>query len=135
MKFVKILALVLAVCLMSAAFVACDNGGKEKETEAEKVELNVKVIVKNGSEKVYEEDVVYSGTDATLGSIIAWMCEVNLDVENAQPFDSNGLLTTIGTVTGSNWYAYYEDSGSNNTFDSIKNQEIENGKTIVIVCK
>ena len=135
MKFVKIMALVLAVCLMSVAFVACDKGGKENETEAEKIQLNVKVIVKNGSEKVYEEDVNYTGTDATLGSIITWMCEVNLDVENAQPFDSNGLLTAIGTVTGSNWSAYYEDAGSNNTFDSIKSQVIENGKTVVIVCK
>ena len=109
--------------------------GENETLMADILANNVKVIVKNGSEKVYEEDVAYTGTDATLGSIIAWMCEVNLDVENAQPFDSNGLLTTIGTVTGSNWSAYYEDSGSNNTFDSIKNQEIENGKTVVIVCK
>ena len=135
MKFVKILALVMAVCLLSAAFVACDNGDKGTETTAdEKVSLKVKVIVKQGNETKYEEDVNYTGTDATLGSIIDWLCEVNLGIDNAECFDANGLLTGIGDVTGSNWIAYYEDAGKNNKFDSIKNQTIEDGKTIIISC-
>ena len=135
MKFVKILALVMAVCLLSAAFVACDNGDKGTETTAdEKVSLKVKVIVKQGSDTKYEEDVNYTGTDATLGSIIDWLCEVNLGIDNAECFDANGLLTGIGDVTGSNWIAYYEDAGKNNKFDSIKNQVIEDGKTIIISC-
>ena len=135
MKFVKILALVMAVCLLSAAFVACDNGDKGTETTAdEKVSLKVKVIVKQGNDTKYEEDVNYTGTDATLASIIDWLCEVNLGIENAECFDANGLLTKIGDVTGSGWYAYYEDAGKNNKFDSIKNQVIEDGKTIIIAC-
>ena len=137
MKFIKILALILSVCLLGAAFVACDKGG-ESATEAdtaEKVVINVKVIVKDGNETKYEDTVKYEGTEPTLGNIIDWFCEVSLEQENAEPFDANGLLTKIGELEGSNWVAYYEDKGSNNKFDSIKSKPIEDGKTVIIVKK
>jgi hypothetical protein len=35
MKFLKILAVIMAVCLLGSAFIACDNGDAGKETSAD----------------------------------------------------------------------------------------------------
>ena len=120
MKLIKILALVLSIALLSCAFIACDSGDAATDTTAADTEaatkVEVKLIIKDGSTTKYEGTVTCNGT---LGNAI-------------EVFDSNGLLTTIGELTG-NWKAYYEDQGQGKAFESIKTQVLESGKTVVIV--
>ena len=132
MKFTKILALILAVCMMSVVFVACDNGGKEDESESAKTEsITVTLIIKDADGKTVDTmDVPCNGT---LGDAIDMYCAAK--GYEGECFDANNLLTTIGELKGSTWKAYYEDEGSNNAFDSIKNQTLQAGKKVVVSLK
>ena len=135
MKFVKILALLLSVALLSCAFIACDSGTPEETTAgdtaaAEKVEVTL--IIKDGSVTKYEGTVTCNGN---LGNAIEVFCAGEFE-EEFEIFDSSDLLSTIGELTsgnGKSWKAYYEDEGQSKAFESIKKQTLENGKTVVIV--
>ena len=133
MKFIKILALVLSIALLSCAFIACDSGDANADTTASETEAATKVevtlIIKAGSTTKYEGTVTCNGT---LGNAIEVFCAGEFE-EEFEVFNSNGLLTTIGELTGSNWKAYYEDEGQGKAFESIKTQTLEAGKTVVIV--
>lgn len=133
MKFTKILALILAVCMMSVVFVACDNGGKEDESESAKTEsITVTLIIKDADGKTVDTMDVYC--NGTLGDAIEMYCAGK--GYEGECFDATtGLLTTIGELSGSTWKAYYEDEGSNNAFDSIKNQTLQAGKKVVVSLK
>lgn len=132
MKLIKILALVLSIALLSCAFIACDSGDAATDTTAADTEaatkVEVKLIIKDGSTTKYEGTVTCNGT---LGNAIEVFCAGEFE-EEFEVFDSNGLLTTIGELTG-NWKAYYEDQGQGKAFESIKTQVLESGKTVVIV--
>ena len=132
MKLIKILALVLSIALLSCAFIACDSGDAATDTTAADTEaatkVEVKLIIKDGSTTKYEGTVTCNGT---LGNAIEVFCAGEFE-EEFEVFDSNGLLTTIGELTG-NWTAYYEDQGQGKAFESIKTQVLESGKTVVIV--
>ena len=131
MKFIKILALILSLALLSCAFIACDSGDAADTTAAESeatAKIEVKLIVKDGSTTKYEGTVTCNGT---LGNAIEVFCAGEFE-EEFEVFDANGLLTTIGELTG-NWKAYYEDEGQGKAFESIKTQTLEAGKTVVIV--
>lgn len=131
MKFIKILALILSLALLSCAFIACDSGDAADTTAAESeatAKIEVKLIVKDGSITKYEGTVTCNGT---LGNAIEVFCAGEFE-EEFEVFDANGLLTTIGELTG-NWKAYYEDEGQGKAFESIKTQTLEAGKTVVIV--
>ena len=136
MKFLKIFAVLMAVCLLGTAFVACDtrrfddNNTVEIETQAAGVEVNL--IVKDGSKTEYEGKVVCNGK---LGNAIELFCAGEFE-EEIQVFDATGLLYAIGNLKageGKYWKAYYEDEGQEKAFASIKDQEVKNGKTVVIV--
>lgn len=137
MKLVKILAVILSVCMLACAFVACDSGSANDETTAAETtastNIEVTLIIKDGSTEVAKETVTCNGT---LGHAIEVFCageyEEEFEIFNA----STGLLTTIGDLTaggGKAWKAYYEDEGQQKAFDSIKDKELEAGKTVVIV--
>jgi hypothetical protein len=132
MKFTRVLALLLAVCMMSAVFVACDKGGNEEETETVATEsITVTLIIKDADGKTVDTlDVPCNGT---LGDAIEMYCAAK--GYDGECFDANGLLSTIGDLSGSNWKAYYEDEGSNNAFGSIKDQTLQAGKKVVVSLK
>ena len=51
-------------------------------------------------------------------------------------FNSTGLLSAIVDLKagdGKSFKAYYEDEGQSKAFESIKTQELTEGKTVVIV--
>ncbi len=129
MKLVKVLAFVLTLCMMSMAFVACDKDGETEEsgtTAATKVKVTLIVRDASGAQK-YEDEVV---CDGTLGDAI----EMLHAAEDGQGecFDANGLLTTVGELTGTDWKAYDKEAGSNNAYESIKNQAVTEGQTIIV---
>lgn len=140
MKFVKILALVLSVCMLGSMLLACDKGGDTEETEtAESVSINVTLIIKNGSTEVDEEAVKYEGTNPTLGNVIELYCAGEYEDYADDAFDTKtGLLTKIGDLVaadGKNWVAYYEQEGESKAFASIQNQTLADGQTVVLVLK
>lgn len=134
MKFSKLFALLLALCLLCTAMVACDSTGDSEDTTeaATKVTIAVTLVIKDGSTEVAREAVSYSGSNPTLGEIIEIYCVGN---EYADPFDANGLLNTIGDLTkgdGKSWIAYYESEGKNEAFDSVKDQPVADGQVVVL---
>ena len=134
MKLLKILAVIMALCMLGSAFIACDSGkGGEETTAAEttaKTSIEVKLIIKDGSTTKYEGTTT---CDGTLGNAIEMFCAGEFEDE-FEIFDpATGLLVTIGELTGTGWTAYYEDQGQSKAFESIKDQTLEAGKTVVIV--
>ena len=134
MKLLKILAIAMAICLLGTAFIACDKGGETTEdTTAEQVvTINVSLIIKEGSTVKYEGSTSCKGT---LGDAIEMFCAGEFE-EEITCFDENGILKTIGELTagdGKRWKAYYEDEGQSKAFESIKDQALAEGKTVVIV--
>ncbi|MBQ9151215.1 MAG: hypothetical protein IJX72_03105 [Clostridia bacterium] len=136
MKLLKILAVIMAVCLLGTAFIACDSSdGGEETTVAEttaNTTIEVTLIIKDGSSTKYEGSTKCNGT---LGHAIEMFCAGEFEDE-FEIFDANGLLATIGELSagdGKTWKAYYEDQGQSKAFESIKDQVLENGKTIVVV--
>ena len=135
MKLMKILSLVLAICLLGCAFIACDSGAGDAETTVAETKAETKVeitlIIKNGSTTVDESTIT---CDGTLGNAIELYCAGEGYEEEC--FNTSGILTAIGELTtadGKRWSAYYEDQGSSKAFSSIKDQAVENGKTVVVV--
>ena len=135
MKLLKILSLVLAICLLGCAFIACDSGAGDAETTVAETKAETKVeitlIIKNGSTTVDESTIT---CDGTLGNAIELYCAGEGYEEEC--FNTSGILTAIGELTtadGKRWSAYYEDQGSSKAFSSIKDQPVENGKTVVVV--
>ena len=134
MKLLKILAVIMAICLLGTAFIACDNGGETEETTAPvaTVAIKVNLIIKEGSATKYQGE---TSCDGTLGDAIEMFCAGEFE-EEFTIFDNNDLLHTIGELSagdGKSWKAYYEDEGQSKAFDSIKKQTLINGKTVVIV--
>ena len=134
MKLLKILAIAMAIGLLGTAFIACDKGGETTEdTTAEQVvTINVSLIIKEGSTVKYEGSTSCKGT---LGDAIEMFCAGEFE-EEITCFDENGILKTIGELTagdGKRWKAYYEDEGQSKAFESIKDQALTEGKTVVIV--
>ena len=135
MKLLKILAVIMAVCLLGSAFIACDGGTAEETTVAETAAtttIEVTLIIKDGSSTKYEGTTKCNGT---LGHAIEMFCAGEFEDE-FEIFDGNGLLATIGELSagnGKSWKAYYEDEGQSKAFESIKDQALANGKTVVIV--
>ena len=134
MKLLKILAVVLAICLLGSAFIACDKGGETTEdtTVQQTVTITVSLIVKDGSTVAYDGSTTCNGT---LGDAIEMFCAGEFE-EEITCFDENGILKTIGELTagdGKRWKAYYEDEGQSKAFESIKDQALAEGKTVVIV--
>ena len=134
MKLLKILAVVMAICLLGSAFIAFDKGGETTEdtTVQQTVTITVSLIVKDGSTVAYEGSTTCNGT---LGDAIEMFCAGEFE-EEITCFDENGILKTIGELTagdGKRWKAYYEDEGQSKAFESIKDQTLAEGKTVVIV--
>ena len=137
MKILKILAVIMAVCLLGSAFIACDkaDGGSETTAETGKAtteKVTVKLIIKDGSVTKYEGT---TKCDGTLGNAIEAFCAGEFEGD-AEIFDANNLLQNIGELSdgnGKHWKAYYEDEGQSKAFESIKNQVVENGRTVVLV--
>ena len=134
MKLLKILAVIMAVCLLGSAFIACDSGDKTEDTTEATVTVAIKVnlIIKEGSTTKYQGETSCNGT---LGDAIEMFCAGEFE-EEITCFDENGILKTIGELTagdGKRWKAYYEDEGQSKAFESIKDQALAEGKTVVIV--
>lgn len=135
MKLLKILAIAMAICLLGTAFIACYKGGETpEETTAPVATVSIKVnlIIKEGSTTKYEGETSCNGT---LGDAIEMFCAGEFE-EEITCFDGTGILKTIGELTagdGKRWKAYYADEGESKAFDSIKDQTLTEGKTVVIV--
>ena len=98
MKLLKILAVIMAVCLLGSAFIACDSGDKTEDTTEATVTVAIKVnlIIKEGSTTKYQGETSCNGT---LGDAIEMFCAGEFE-EEITCFDSNGILKTIGEVGG-----------------------------------
>ena len=134
MKLLKILAIAMAICLLGTAFIACDKGGETPEdtTVEQVVSIKVNLIIKEGSTTKYQGETSCNGT---LGDAIEMFCAGEFE-EEITCFDENGILKTIGELNagdGKRWKAYYEDQGQSKAFESIKDQALAEGKTVVIV--
>ena len=135
MKLIKILAIVLSLCLLSCAFIACDSGDTDAETtagDAATTTIKVNLIIKDGSTTKWEEEVTCNGT---LGNAIEMFCAGEFE-EEFEVFNSTGLLAAIGDLKagdGKSFKAYYEDEGQSKAFESIQTQQLVEGKTVVIV--
>lgn len=136
MKLLKVLAIAMAICLLGTAFIACDKKPGGEETTAPEAEtsvtISVRLIIKEGSTTKYEGT---TSCDGTLGDAINMFCAGEFE-EDITCFDENGILKTIGELTagdGARWSAYYEDEGRSKAFESIKDQALVDGKTVVIV--
>ena len=134
MKLLKILAVIMAICLLGTAFIACDKGGETTEdtTVEQTVTVTVSLIIKEGSTVKYDGETSCNGT---LGDAIEMFCAGEFE-EEITCFDENGILKTIGELTagdGKRWKAYYEDEGQSKAFESIKDQALTEGTTVVIV--
>ena len=133
MKLLKILAVVMAICLLGTAFIACDKGGETEETTVaeQKVSITVNLIIKDGATTKYEGSTT---CDGTLGNAIEMFCAGEFE-EDITCFDENDILKTIGELTagdGKRWKAWEETAGQSNAFDSIKTQTLTEGMTVVI---
>ncbi len=131
MKFLKVLALILTVCLLGTMFVACDSGKDEETTAATKVTITLKV--KAGAADKYEDTIE---CDGTLANAIEILCAGEGAEEGVELFDSNGMLATVVDLTakdGKIWTAYYENEGKSKAFASIKDATVEDGRTVVLV--
>ena len=133
MKLLKILAVVLAICLLGSAFIACDKGGETTEdtTVQQTVTITVSLIVKDGSTVAYDGSTTCNGT---LGDAIEMFCAGEFE-EEITCFNEQGILITIGELSsgdGKRWSAWYEDEGQSKAFASIKDQVLTEGKTVVI---
>ena len=137
MKFLKILAAIMAVCLLGTAFIACDKSKGDKDAEttaAAATKVSVNLVIKDGSTTVYEGKVT---CDGTLRNALEEYCAIEFEQESGV-FDSLGLLQTIGELTAANgkkWIAYYEDEGQSSAFGKISTQTVIDGKTVVVVLK
>ncbi len=133
MKLLKILALVMAICLLGSMFIACETEEETEETESTATIFVVYLKIRDGSEVKYDRSPVFC--DGTLANAIESFCAG----ENYEGviFDENtGMLSTIVDLTaadGKSWIAYYEDEGRNKAFPSIKDATVEAGRTIVLV--
>ena len=119
-----------------------DNAVSEKGTEEPTEEndpfddndrrnVTVNLVIKDGSTVVYKD---YISCDGTLGNAIEMFCAEQFE-EEITCFDENGILRTIGELTasdGKRWRAWYEDEGQSKAFESIKTQQLFDGKTVVI---
>ena len=144
MKFLKMIALLMAVCLLGSAMMACDsNEPQETETEAKSNETTITVTLKiqapKGSKgEDIEVEVEHKGETHTLGNIIEWYCEVlNEDPADDQPFDGT-TLKRIGSWTpgsGELWIGYFEGEGGGraNEIGSLYNQEVKDHDTVVLL--
>ena len=133
MKFLKILAVIMAVCLLGAAFIACDKGDAGVETKDPTVtDVEITLVIKEGSTEKYRDTIKCNGK---LGNAIEMFCIGEFDQEE-NIFDHNNQLLTVGELTagdGKHWKAYYEDEGQSKAFESIKKQAVTNGKTVIVV--
>lgn len=138
MKLLKIFAVVLAVCLLGAAFVSCDARRYSDETVVIVTEgsgVDVNLLIKDGSTTMYEGKITCNGK---LGNAIELFCAREFE-EDIQVFDENGMLSAIGELKagdGKYWKAYYDDEGQDKAFESIRDQEIKASnkiRTVVIV--
>lgn len=143
MKPIKLFALILAVCLLSCAFVACDSGDSGTETEAAtgdateaatKVTFqNVNLVIQKDGKDQYTLNFPYSGDDDTLASVIKFYCRVEFETDEGC-FDNTGLLSKIGDIQGT-WTAYDKDKGSTaGAIGSIASHQVTEGATIVLNC-
>ena len=136
MKFLKIFAVIMAVCLLGAAFVSCDARRWSDDTvviETQASGVEVKLIIKDGNTTKYEGKVT---CDGTLGNAIELFCAGEFDEEIQVFNDETDLLIAIGELKagdGRYWKAYYEEQGQDKAFESIRTQTVRSGKTIVIV--
>ncbi len=139
MKLMKILALVLTICLLGSALIACDSGsdGTEETTAGETTattKIEVTLIIKEDGVTKYEGKTT---CDGTLGDAIEMFCAAE-DLNPDECFDENDLLMAIGELKagdGKSFKAWYEDKGQSEAFDKIKGQALENGKTVIIELK
>ena len=134
MKLLKILAIAMAICMLGAAFIACDGGKTDETTVAETAATKVEVtlIIKEGSSTKYEGTTICNGT---LGHAIEMFCAGEFE-EEFEIFNEMGLLSAIGDLKagdGKSFKAYYEDEGQSKAFASIKDEVLKPGKTVVIV--
>lgn len=144
MKFWKIAALIMAVCMLCSAFVACDSG-KSAETAApaevsDKVtDKTISLVVKVGNETKYEGTVTFSGY---LGDAIELFTINEIEDSDGTCFDEHGFLVTVCDITAEadqSWTAYFEAEGINaGAINTIRTQSLkdkEDGCTVVLQLK
>lgn len=136
MKLLKILAVIMAVCLLGTALIACDKGGEVDDTPettaAQNTTITVKLIIKDGSSTKYEESITCNGT---LGDAIEMFCVGEFE-EEITCFDATGILKNIGPLSaggGKSWKAYFADEGEAKAFKSIKDQPLSDGDEVIVV--
>lgn len=138
MKFTKLLALLLAICMLGTMMVACNKEEKSDDTaapgtDAPTITVNLTIKDITGKTVVDKRPVSYKGNNPILGEIIGNYCaEEGYETE---PFDSNNILVQIGDMkkeSGQRWAAYLQEEGLAKEFESIKDQAVSDGQHIII---
>ncbi len=140
MKFTKMMALILASCLLCCALVACNNAtNDETESSAEDVDTvqnkTISLLVKADGETKYEGDITFSGY---LGDAIELFTISKIDDSEGECFDEHGFLVTVCDITAAenqSWVAYFEDDGIGKPIGTVRTQSLkdkEDGCTVVL---
>lgn len=135
MKFVKVVSVILAVCLLGCALVACGGDkNNEETTAAETVKVTLTFDIRDGNHSKYKGDITYESSDTiTVLTMLDLFCtreDIELKVNERNNVEKIGELElTEGTQY---WAAYYEDAGKNNGFAKIGEEVAQNGKTVIL---
>ena len=133
MKFYRVMALVLAILMVSCIMVACD-----KEPEETKTTIKVAFTIKDGPKgEILAQDAEYSYTytgDAapTITQVLIDVCEfyeLNIEFQD----DTQQVITKIGSKSvGKGEFWTYALNGVNNLDNPMYIQTVANGDTIVV---
>lgn len=134
MKYLKILAALLAVCLLSVSFAACGNDGDDQEAETEATAtVSIFLIIKEGSKEVARDKVACNGTLGDAIEMYAAGEGYEGDCFNETTGILKGITDDLVAEEGESWIAYYEEKGSDEAFASIKDQPVTEGQRVVLV--
>ena len=150
MKFLKIMAALMAVCMLGSAMLACgkkdddkDNKQESETQPAQKITVSLLIEAPAGSKgEDIEKSCIAEFESKTLGEVIEYCCDIyQLNTEEEPPFEEIGGVKMLKTINGwepkegQKWSAYLKDSQTgidlNSPLDPYS-QTIEDGQTYVI---
>ena len=136
MKLVKIMSVILSVCLLCGALVACGTGDSSDTTAAAAEKITIEVKIRDGNTVKYEDSVeLNDGTNAY--DAIEILC-AGLDITFEGDEETN-TITKIGdlAVAGkdNHWAGYYEDEGTSSEFSKFGDELVKKDKVLIVYIK
>ena len=136
MKLVKIMSVILSVCLLCGALVACGTGDSSDTTAAAAEKITVEVKIRDGKDVKYEDSIeVNDGTNAY--DTIELLC-AGLDIAFEGDEETN-TITKIGDIAvkdkANYWVGYYEDEGTSSEFSKFGDELVKKDKVLIVYIK